>query len=251
MPKNVNKPFFLKKLHEEFKIKKEKNKRYSLRQYARFLNINSGTLSAILQGKRTIPSGLIETVVKRLALSEYENKQFVRSISLAQKYKENFFEITPDCHARFYEELEYFIILSLFKRASFKAKPHVISQETGIGQDRLEKYLDELLSAGLLQISDDGNIQRSTAIHVMQEGYPPPLRRNQKNNLKMTVENFEKLSFEEYEYSHVTLYLDQKGFESLRKDVRFVRDQINNKEQCDNGGRLYRVALQIFPITKI
>lgn len=213
--------------------------------------MNSGTLSAILSGKRTIPSSKVETIAKKLALSETEYKLFLSSLAVAQKIKEAYFEISPDTHGHFYEELEYFIILSLFKRPHFKACRQTISQKTGIGIDKMEKYINELLVVGLLRVTEDGRLQRAnTRIHVVQEGHSPSLRLNHRNNLKMSLENLEKLSAEEYEYSHVTLHLDQEGFELLRKDLHLVRDRIGERKQADEEGRLYRVAIQIFPIAK-
>ena len=251
MSKNRHKPFFLVKLQDLFRHRKEKNKHYSLRQYAQFLNLNSGTLSAILSGKRTIPSRKVETIIKKLALSEAESKLFLSSLTIAQKFKEAYFEISPDTHGHLYEELEYFIILSLFKRSGFTACRQTISQKTGIGIDKMEKYINELLVVGFLQVTEDGRLQRSSnPIHVVQEGHSPSLRVNHRNNLKMSLENLEKLSAEEYEYSHVTLHLDQEGFESLRKDLRLVRDRIKDRKQSDDEGHLYRVAIQIFPIAK-
>jgi hypothetical protein len=100
-------------------------------------------------------------------------------------------------------------------------------------------------------MTGDGYIQRSyTRIHVIQEGNALPLRKNHCNNLKLMTEKLEKLSIEEYEYSQVTLYLDKEGFEALRKDVRDIRDKINDHRQSDDEGHLYRVAIQIFPIAK-
>ncbi len=49
-------PFYVEKLQAFLKEKKKKNPSYSTRAFAQHLGIDSGTLSALLQGKRALPA---------------------------------------------------------------------------------------------------------------------------------------------------------------------------------------------------
>lgn len=58
-------------LNDEFRKKNEKNKRFTLRAYAQLLELNSGSLSAILSGRRhlNLPMDRSEKIFKEKLLS--------------------------------------------------------------------------------------------------------------------------------------------------------------------------------------
>lgn len=71
---------YLQILQREFDKKKEKNPRYSLRIFARHLDIDHSTLSQIFSRKRGISEKLAQKIVDNLTLTHHEKQKFLTSV---------------------------------------------------------------------------------------------------------------------------------------------------------------------------
>lgn len=71
---------YLQILQREFNKKKEKNPRYSLRIFARHLDIDHSTLSQIFSKKRGISENLAKKIVSNLTLTHHEKQKFLTSV---------------------------------------------------------------------------------------------------------------------------------------------------------------------------
>jgi transcriptional regulator with XRE-family HTH domain len=59
-------------LQDEFERRRARNARYSLRAFARGLDIDHSTLSQMMRGKRTIPDRTLEKLAKQLGVTRDE-----------------------------------------------------------------------------------------------------------------------------------------------------------------------------------
>ena len=71
---------YLQILQREFDKKKEKNPRYSLRVFARHLDIDHSTLSQIFSKKRGISENLAKKMVGNMTLTHHEKQNFLTSV---------------------------------------------------------------------------------------------------------------------------------------------------------------------------
>lgn len=74
-------PHHIEMLLKEFNKRKEANPRYSLRAFARFLDMSSATLSRVLANRQEISLIASKKIIKKLNFSEHESLVFVRSIA--------------------------------------------------------------------------------------------------------------------------------------------------------------------------
>ncbi len=72
-------------LVSEFEKRKTRNPRYSLRAFARTLNLDNGFLSKLLSGKTMLSIDLADQLTKRLQLSKEERSEFIVSAIEEQK----------------------------------------------------------------------------------------------------------------------------------------------------------------------
>lgn len=70
---------YLEILEREYNRRKDNNKYYSQRAFAKMLEIDSGSLSAILKGNRPIPKAKIVFFCDRLKLTDEEKISFINS----------------------------------------------------------------------------------------------------------------------------------------------------------------------------
>ena len=78
-------PFYVMYLCEELDRRIEGNSQYSLRAFARFLDIDASFLSKVLARKQVLSLKKVEAIVEKLGLSEEQRKKFI--VSVADEYK--------------------------------------------------------------------------------------------------------------------------------------------------------------------
>lgn len=69
-------PYFLNCLRENLDKKQRQNPHYSLRAFARDIDVHPSTLSAVIKGKRALPLKFAKTVARKLALSPKKKRFF-------------------------------------------------------------------------------------------------------------------------------------------------------------------------------
>jgi transcriptional regulator with XRE-family HTH domain len=73
--------YFIDVLNADLSKRKQKNPRYSLRAYARFLGLDPSTLSRILAGKQPPSITVVRKLLRKLGLSPLENRKLVTSVA--------------------------------------------------------------------------------------------------------------------------------------------------------------------------
>ena len=78
-------PFYVLYLCDELDRRIERNPQYSLRAFARFLDIDASFLSKVLARKQVLSLKKVEAIVEKLGLVEEERKRFIVSVADEQK----------------------------------------------------------------------------------------------------------------------------------------------------------------------
>ena len=73
--------YYINKLKQKLTEAQEKNPHYSLRAYARDLEIHPASLSLIIKSKRAFPLNSLDRVADALGLSETEKNLFLESVA--------------------------------------------------------------------------------------------------------------------------------------------------------------------------
>src|SRR6478735_2984141 len=79
------KPFYIKLLLNEIEHRKEKNPRYSLRAFARYLGMGPSTLSRILLNRQELSHTACKNILKKLKLNRDDCVLFISSIAEERK----------------------------------------------------------------------------------------------------------------------------------------------------------------------
>lgn len=64
-------------LNEEYQKRKQRNENFSLRSFAKWLDISPAQLSQMMSGKRTISLKSAKKLSQKLGLSPFEKKSFI------------------------------------------------------------------------------------------------------------------------------------------------------------------------------
>lgn len=78
-------PFHIRRLQQEIQIRKEKNPRYSLRAFAKFLGMGPSTLSRILSNQQELSQSACKNIIKKLKFNHDDSVLFISSIAEERK----------------------------------------------------------------------------------------------------------------------------------------------------------------------
>lgn len=243
-----NLPYFSLKLQEQFLAKKARNKRYSLRSYAQFLEMNPGTLSAIIKGKRLVPLQEAAKVMNKLSLPPKGQEMFLLSLGVNKPPAESSYKLDPSRYAVLFDEWEYFVILAVFRLEDFKSTASWISTKTGITEARVKECLENL--ENLQVISRKGSTWERNHKNLYSPHDIPSrsLQQAHVNSLDLARQMISRVPVQDRDYSFLTVALDEKRFKKLKKLTLKFRDDVFELDEQSKKGDLYRVNLQCFPI---
>jgi len=72
--------FYIVSLHQEFEKQKETDPMLTLRKFSGFLGINSGVVSALLRGRRSMSVSDAVKVLRKLELNALDEASFIKSL---------------------------------------------------------------------------------------------------------------------------------------------------------------------------
>lgn len=243
-----NLPYFALKLQEQFQAKKARNKRYSLRSYAQFLEMNPGTLSSIIKGKRLVPLQEAAKIMQKLSLAPKDQEQFLLSLGVNTPPDSASYKLDPSRYAVIFDEWEYFVVLAAFRLADFKSTTSWIANKTGITELRVDECLETMEDLAIISRKGAVWVRSHKNLYSTHDIPSRSLQQAHLNSLIMARQMLSRVPVPERDYSFLTVALDEKRFKKLKKLTLKFRDDVFDLDEQSKKGELYRVNLQCFPI---
>ena len=145
--------------------RQKRNSQYSMRSYAKQLDLNPASLSSILKGKRKLPIENIERIAGKLKLSPKEYGLFVTSaldgrvnpkdINL-ENHTFNREVINEKLHHKIIAEWEYYAFLSLINLDNYQNDLKWIAKKLQISQKRAREVICGLIEAKFIALDENG-----------------------------------------------------------------------------------------------
>ena len=150
---------FQQRLEQEFRDRRQKNPRYSLRAFASFLDTDHSTLSQILRNKRSVPIAQLRQWAKRLGMTSEETSAFIAAEHLPDpatlKRQQQLRHWTAEALAVI-NDRSHWEIVRLAGTRGFKASSRTVADELGVSVDQVNVALSRLLRLGMLALVAGG-----------------------------------------------------------------------------------------------
>lgn len=235
-------------LQTKFSERCKKNARYSLRAFAKNLDLDPSTLSQILSGKRKISKKSIHELCLKLSASP---KEFYRFGLLNQvPLQDNYLQVNVDTFAVISEWYHY-AIMELTYISGFKADNKWIAKKLSITVEEAKSAIERLKRLGLLleengslikssqRLTNDGAINTSGAHKELQ-----------KQVITRALVAVDECPQEEKDITSMTMAIDTRNLEKARLLIqKFRRDLCELLEDGDQE-EVYNLGIQLYPITK-
>ncbi len=247
------------------------NPRYSLRSFAKSFNLDSGALSKIMNGKRSLSYKMSLRFFEILDLSEEQQKDFLLSAAqlqrdqdskrkdrklreLLKKDSELVFEpITNLSHELFkvISDWYHYAILQLVQTDSFNNDPRWMASqlkcsisEINLAISRLKKL--ELLEEVKGKISRSANPLRTSN----RASTTSALRKRQKQILNKSIESLENDPISMRNHTAMTMSIDPELIPVAKEKIEGFMEELSSFLESKSRKKVYELAINLFPLQR-
>jgi uncharacterized protein (TIGR02147 family) len=244
-------------LSEGLTRKQRSNPRYSLRSYARDLDVHPATLSQVLKGKRPLPFKDARKVAHRLGLSPKQQTLFFESF-LQSKTKLDSIQVDPnderfmldESYFKVIAEWEHYAVLTLFDTEGFVPSVEMISSRLGVLETRAQVVLDNLHGAGLLNSENGKVIKAHPSVRTTEDIRSQALKRSHLETLEIGMKKLEETDVELRDYSSMNLAIDPQKITEAKTIIREFRQKMASLLRDGQKTEVYQLAIQFYPLTQ-
>jgi uncharacterized protein (TIGR02147 family) len=244
-------------LHEEFESRRSRNARYSWRSFARNLEIPVSSLTEIVRGKRVITKRVAEKLIVRLNLlpsrSACVDLQTFKNRNTSGKVEAKYSEFGSESYDLIFHWVD-FAVLSLTHCTDFVSDEAWMARRLGLAKADIENAIRRLEKHGLLKCSKNPKTYRATKYHVSTASPIPSyvIQRSHLQNLELAKDAVTGTPMELRDLSFINLAMNPAKLPEAARRIKKFRRQLSKWLEGDRQRtEVYRLAIQIFPISKI
>ena len=238
-------------LKKELKERQRRNPRYSLRSFARQLNMDASTLSKMMNARLSIGPIVMKKMAKQLGISATELQLFSKEHALASDY---LFQAIDLQSFESISEWYHQAILELMTIEGFQGTPEWISGQLNISIREAKKSIQALQNLKLIAIQEDGSwLDQSqgatTNIHPGMTSLAA--RQLQRNFLEKAQISLEKDALDIRDHSSLTFAVNKNQVGDLKKLIKKFRFDVAQLIEAElKKDSVYNLTIAMFPITK-
>jgi len=260
-------PDYVAMLDHELDIRRTRNPAYSLRAFARDLNLPPHHLSEILRGKRGISERLAAKIAGKLGLTDERSDLFCDLVAarharsqkartaararLAQRQVAQEYEpLTLDAF-KYISDWSHFGILELMKVKSFRANLAWIATALGVSESTVQAAIERLERLGLLQ--REGATWKATHRNIWagQEAPSQAVKRFHEQILNKGTKALYQQPLAEREFASVLFAISRDKLPHYKRRLREIVLELDAEiESSGERDDVYCFAVQLFRVGK-
>lgn len=245
-----------------------KNARYSLRAFAKSLEMDAGDLSRILNGTKNLTPDLSKKILSQLSLNTKETQNFlfsmaqayehkgvkrkkkeVKSLLQKSKSKKKVKDLTIDTFKAISDWYHY-AILQLIDSENFKNDNRWIAQQLNITEIEVKLAIERLFALEL--IKKDGNRLARTYASVTT-GDRTITSSAFKTRIKQVTEkslfSLQNDSLEVRDHNTMTISIDPKNIPVAKEMIQEFMDKLESTLQTKKK-QVYEIQINLFPLQR-
>lgn len=255
---------------QDFYDERKRTSSFTWREYARLAGFTSPTyLKLVCEGKSSLSELGVERVASAMSLSGFELVYFRYLVSYNQakndEAKKNAFSGMQDvAKANKFRVLggDAFTYFETWKNPVLRelveimpgATPEALAEMCWqpITAAEVERSLDFMVSVGLLKKkSKNVYVQAEKALVGDSDAIPLVMRSMHRQMAALAQKSIDEFDVEERNVSGMTMGIDRNAYEQIVNELNACRRKIGAiAAACKKTDQVYRVNLQLFPLTK-
>ncbi len=243
-------------LSEQLDARRKKNSAYSLRAFARSLNIPAASLSQIMLGKRPLTLKTALRIAEGFDFSPVERQAFLSSVvwhgtPIPEKTDLKNYTVLESETFAVISDWYHYAILSLGEIKPNRCDPKWISKQLGITQVQSRNALERLFKLGFIKKVGRGYTQATPNLDIQCSSKLQALRKYHRQNLQLAEKALDNEPIPARDFNSMTMAIDPDKLPQAKEAIRKFRDEISNLLEKGNRCRVYTLAIQLFPISKM
>ena len=253
-------------LRAEFVQRNSKNPRYSMRGFARDLELSQSFLSQVMSQKRKLSDEKAVVIASKLKLKGIQKRLFINLVRLELStdpktrhlLSEEINQITANnpkfkilSHEAFkiIADWYYFAIVELSTLRGFKNEPQWIARKLGISAHQAEIAVERLVRSSLLA-EKNGHLCKTDNNYIFENISSRAIREHHHQTLDLAHKAIENQDMKAREFYTATLTIDPQKLEKAKTRIQEFTTQFMNEFQQTSPKAVYKLAIQFFRLDK-
>ncbi|AUN99403.1 TIGR02147 family protein [Bacteriovorax stolpii] len=234
--------------------KTKKNPQFSLRAFAKMVDVSPAVLSRVLSGKRKMTFNLATRIADALHMGPMERETlysfFTDPQTVEEKTDRHEKELSIDCFNAMKEWYHYGITQLLFMQ-SFQEDPKWIAKMLSITELEAKMAIERLLRLGILDRDEEGKLFRtSTHLSTSTDIASAGIRHFQKQILEKSIESLEKDPLLERDITSITVAINEERIPEAKKEIMKFRKRMAEFLGEGEKTRVYNLGVHLIPLSK-
>lgn len=236
-------------LENVFKERCETNEQYSLRAFAKNINIPPSTLSEILNRKRPLSKKLGLKIGKALKMSSDQVNAFIGDVEHSKDFYQ---QIALDS---FYliSQWWHYGVLQLIKTTDFNADSVWIANRLGITTKQVKEALERLERVGILEFDENGNcidVTNGVTSHLVDSFTNEQLKDFQVRANNKAIDSIKRDPIEFRDNTSMTMAINKKSLVLAKEEIKKFRRKLTKKlEKYAEPDEVYQLTIGLNPLT--
>lgn len=247
---------FLECLSREFKQRKERNSKYSMRAYANFLDINAGILSSLMSGKRKMSHKYIENFGRKLGLSLNEIKSYQASLKVKETIADDeifkkYTQVTLDSY-QLLSEWHHLAIIYMRERNNILKPAEVLAKSLGITKKQVNDALARLERMDIISKETRGYkvISKTFMTNIDSDLGKDAARKYMRDILYKSLEALDHTDISKRDHSTITMSFPPKEMQNAKEMIKsFRRKFLTTFDKQSPKNEAYTLQLSFFPLS--
>ena len=237
------------------------NPRYSLRAFARSIDMEPSFLSKILSGKRSITPSCLIRLSSKLGVSPEEIKHYqenhkdISKRGTWSREEMSFRDVTVD-HFQVIADWYHYAILELITVKTFRPSPLWIAKTLGISVPETHDAIDRLVRLGFIEVRQNGKKWVNVSGHNTTVGHSftaTAFRQMQRQILEKALLALEEVPLEKRDQTTMTMAIDTSLLPQAKIKLKSFRRRLCKFLQKNEKKRdqVYLLSMSLFPATEL
>ena len=239
-------------LQKTFAERCRRNPQYSLRAFARALEIDSSTLSALLRRKRPLTAKQARKLIESLDIQDPALAQTLLLGAIGAPDSQS----TPEYNelaleaAEVISSWEHYAILFLIEIDGFRATNHNIARKLNLPLGVVIECLTRCEKLGLAR--QEGNVWKLITKNIAFTTNVPnqALKEVHKQYMQMAIDSLDKVSRENRDVSGITMAICSQKLPEASRMIQEFRRNLSAFLESGPKDSVYRLNVQLFPLTQ-
>jgi uncharacterized protein (TIGR02147 family) len=237
-------------LQNEFVERSRKNPKFSLRAFAKRLDIDPSTVSQLLSGKRRATPRVIAKICDQLSTPPKTRSHLMEGSKSRRTAGPTFSQLTMDAFAVIADWYHYAILELTFTKG-FQSSPAWIAKKLKINPLEVKLAIERLKRLELLE-ETEGRLRKTKAFltNGPDGATAPALKELQRQVLQKALEAIDCVAQEDKDITSMTMAIDPSLLPEARKRIRNFRRELCVFLEQGQRKRVYHLGLQLYPVSE-